>query len=61
MKHKNQTFFLYKTKTKHLFYYRYKIENQESEIENLEQKLDKILKLATTAIDSGRVFVVNQR
>lgn len=37
------------------------LEEQEHEIENLELKLEKILKLATASCDSGRQFVVNQR
>lgn len=41
--------------------FRLKLEEQEQEIENLEQKLDRILKLATASCDSGRQFVVNQR
>lgn len=42
-------------------YFRYKLEEQEKEIENLEEKLEKIFKLATVSCDSGRTFVVNQR
>lgn len=44
-----------------LMCFRYKLEEQEGEIENLEVKLEKILKLATASTDSGRQFVVNQR
>lgn len=44
-----------------LLCFRYKLEEQEQDIENLEQKLERILKLATASCDSGRQFVVNQR
>lgn len=44
-----------------LLCFRFKLEEQEQDIENLEQKLEKILKLATQSCDSGRQFVVNQR
>lgn len=46
---------------KWLLCFRYKLEEQEQDIENLEQKLERILKLATASCDSGRQFVVNQR
>lgn len=41
--------------------FRAKLEDQEQDIENLEQKLEKILKLATASYDVGRQFIVNQR
>lgn len=40
---------------------RYKLEEQEADIENLEQKLEKIFKAAQQSCDSGRIFIVNQR
>lgn len=42
-------------------YCRFKLEQEEESIESLEQKLDKILKYATSSCDSGRTFIVNQR
>ncbi|KAL7026934.1 hypothetical protein ACKWTF_005239 [Chironomus riparius] len=41
-------------------YCRFKLEQEEESIESLEQKLDKILKYATSSCDSGRTFIVNQ-
>lgn len=40
--------------------FRYHLYDQEQEIENLENKLEKILKLATQSCDSGREFIRNQ-
>jgi hypothetical protein len=40
---------------------RCKLEEQESDIDNFESKLEKVLKLATASCDAGRQFVVNQR
>lgn len=44
-----------------LLCFRCMLEEQEADIENLEQKLEKILKLATASTDCGKQFVVNQR
>lgn len=41
--------------------FRCMLEEQEVEIENLEQKLEKILKLATQSCDQGKQFVISQR
>lgn len=40
--------------------FRYHLNDQEQEIESLEIKLEKILKLATQSCDSGREFIRNQ-
>lgn len=37
------------------------LEEEEASIENLEQKLERTLKLCTVMIDSGKEYVKNQR
>lgn len=37
------------------------IAQEESDIEHLEQRLEKIIKLCTIAVDSGKEYVKNQR
>lgn len=45
-----------------LFLYTSKyLEEEEASIEHLEQKIDRILKLCSIMIDSGKEYVKNQR
>lgn len=37
------------------------LEEEETVIEHLEQKLDKAIKMCTIAVDSGKEYVKNQR
>lgn len=37
------------------------LEEEESSIEHLEQKLEKTLKMCTVLVDSGKEYVKNQR
>jgi len=43
------------------FFTRQFVSKEESDIEHLEQRLEKIIKLCNVAVDSGKEYVKNQR
>lgn len=47
-------------KLSHFTHFSKYLEEEEASIENLEQKLDRTLKLCTLMIDSGKEYVKNQ-